>query len=520
MVSNPSSESTEMGTSTVNEITFSGLAAKNLTKRFPGVLALNDVSLGISFGEVHALFGENGAGKSTLVNLLVGNHQPDSGEIILQGKPVHLNSPSSGRELGINAVFQEFSVIPTLSVAENIFLGREVVRGLRLNKKQMRAAASNVLSDLGFDLDPDSRIGSLSRAEKQMVEIAKALQGDPKVLILDEPTASLTEKETEVLFALIDRLRTQNLAIIYITHRIQEIQRISDRVTVLRDGQFVQTIDSEEANEERLIELMTGRKSASIYPPLPPRPPYAPALELENVTSQDGSVSNISINVSAGEIVGLAGLVGSGKEQLGQIVFGLVPSASGEIRFQGTALRKITPRKMLSRGLYYLPADRRSDGLFGPLSFEHNSSIAAIATGRFHKGNVVKRKAEQAAVLDSSEKMSVRPWLPHRPISAFSGGNQQKALITRGLLTEPSFVVLNEPTTGVDVGARAEIYELIADLSRRGVGILLVSSDLPEVLNLCHRAYSVADGAIQGEFSGATLNEAAVLGSFFRKEKS
>lgn len=499
--------------------TFPGLAARGLTKTFPGVLALQDVTLDIAFGEVHALFGENGAGKSTLVNLLVGNHKPDAGRIILDGKTLNLDSPASGRESGINAVFQEFSLIPTLSIAENIFLGREEVSGLRLNKKQMRSAASDVLRELGFGLDPDSKIERLSRAEKQMVEIAKAVQGDPKVLILDEPTASLTEKETEVLFALIQRLRKQNLAIIYITHRIQEIQKISDRVTVLRDGQFILTIGSEEATEDRLIELMTGRKSTSIYPSLPPEPPYAPVLELMNVSSQDGSIAGVSLQVSAGEIVGLAGLVGSGKEQVGRLIFGLSPLAGGEIRFQGAVLRKTTPRKMLKKGLYYLPADRRSEGLFGPLSLEHNSSIAAIATGKFHQGNVLRRKAEQAAVLRSSERMSVRPWFPSRPISAFSGGNQQKALITRGLLIDPSFVVLNEPTTGVDVGARAEIYELIADLSRGGVGVLLISSDLPEVLHLCHRAYSVADGAIQGEFAGPTLNEAAMLTSFFRKEE-
>lgn len=510
-----------MGITTPNAAggTFSGLLARGLTKTFPGVLALQDVSLDVAFGEVHALFGENGAGKSTLVNLLVGNHKPDRGQIILDGNVLNLDSPASGRDSGINAVFQEFSLVPTLSVAENIFLGREEVSGPRLNKKQMRSAASDVLRELGFGLDPDSRIEHLSRAEKQMVEIAKAVQGDPKVLILDEPTASLTEKETEVLFALIDRLRTQNLAIIYITHRIQEIQRVSDRVTVLRDGHFIQTIGSDEATEDRLIELMTGRKSTTIYPTRPPEPSYAPVLELKSVSTQNGAISDVSLEVSAGEIVGVAGLVGSGKEQLGRMIFGLAPLAGGEILFQGSVLRKITPRKMLNKGLYFLPADRRSEGIFGPLSLEQNSSIAAIATGRFHYGNVLRRKAEQAAVLRSSERMSVRPWFPNRPISAFSGGNQQKALITRGLLIEPSFVVLNEPTTGVDVGARAEIYELIADLSKRGVGVLLISSDLPEILHLCHRAYSVADGAIQGEFTGSSLNEAAILTSFFRREE-
>jgi ribose transport system ATP-binding protein len=496
------------------------LRAEGVSKRFPGVLALQDVSVEIRGGEVHVLFGENGAGKSTLVNVFVGNYRPDSGAISLDGQVLELESPADGRGAGINAVFQEFSLVPTLTVAANIFLGREELKGHRLDDDRMRKRARDVLRELGFDIDPDTRVSSLTRAEQQMVEIAKALQGDPRVLILDEPTASLTERETDVLFDLVRRFRDRGLAIIYITHRVQEIQRIADRVTVLRDGHFVATIDAKEADESRLVELMTGRKATALYPSLPARTTKDEVLRLDRISTADGALSEIGLNVMAGEIVGLAGLVGSGKDEIGQVVFGLKPYASGSMSLFGKRFTKASPREMLKSGVYYLPPDRRSQGLYAPLSLEHNASIAAMAIGRFGRAGILQVRREKDSVRLIAERLSVRPWHPGRPVSQFSGGNQQKALIARGLLVDPKLVILNEPTTGVDVGARAEIYQIIADLCEQGVAVLLISSDLPEILHLCHRAYSVAGGTIRGEFADQTLSEAELLSSFFREGQS
>jgi ribose transport system ATP-binding protein len=485
-----------------------------VTKRFPGVVALRDVSFDVRPGEVHILFGENGAGKSTLVNLISGTYQPEEGRLELEGQTLQLDSPAAARERGINAVFQEFSLVPTLSVAANIFLGREQLRGRALDNKGMDRDAERILRDLGFDLDPRTRVDRLPRSQQQMVEIAKALQGRPKILILDEPTASLTEREADVLFALVDRLKAEGVGIIYITHRMQEIHRIGDRITVLRDGGFVATVRAQDADEDRLVELMTGREVTALYPEIAGHPGDE-VLALDDVTLADSPVHGVSISVRAGEVVGIAGLVGSGKGDIAEACFGERAIVAGELRVRGDRVGRASPGEMLERGVYYLPADRRVAGLVLPRSLRENISLASLSTPLFQRGGMIDRAKETTVAEEVVEQLHIRPPTLDRPIRHYSGGNQQKAMFARGMLRDPKVVVLDEPTTGIDVGARGDVYALIKQLCERGAGVLVVSSDLPEVLNLCHRAYVVHRGVVRAELAGDDLTEDAVLANFF-----
>ncbi|MER9236425.1 sugar ABC transporter ATP-binding protein [Mesorhizobium sp. M0622] len=485
-----------------------------MTKRFPGVVALRNMTFGLAAGEVHVLFGENGAGKSTLVNLIAGTFRPDEGHIVFRGKPLLLDSPADARARGINAVFQEFSLVPTLTVAENMFLGREIRNGYRLDNARMNREAARILSDLGFHLNPHARVDRLPRSSQQMLEIAKALQGHPKVLILDEPTASLTEREAEVLFALIRRLKAEQVGIIYITHRVQEIKAIGDRITVMRDGAYVATLDAKQADENRLVSLMIGRSMTALYPVIAEQPGRE-ILALQDMSLAGTAVRGVNITVRAGEVVGIAGLVGSGKAEIAEACFGLHKLRRGEIRVEGANVDTLSPREMLKRGVYYLPADRRRQGLVGPRSLRENISIASLGEGNFGRHGIILRSKETDAVAALVSRLQIRPAKLDRPIGLYSGGNQQKALFARGLLQNPKVLVLNEPTTGVDVGARADVYALIKEICELGAGVLLISSDLPEILHLSHRAYVVHRGVVRAELLGEALTEKAVLANFF-----
>lgn len=489
------------------------LALAGVTKRFPGVVALKEMSFELMEGEVHVLFGENGAGKSTLINLVAGTFPPDEGSMFHLGEEVRLTSPADARQRGINAVFQEFSLVPTLSVAENLFLGREIMRGMALDKGAMDRQAKRILLNLGFDLDPSARVDRLGRSSQQMLEIAKALQGKPRVLILDEPTASLTEREADALFLLVEKLKAEKVGIIYITHRMQEIQRIADRITVLRDGQFVATLDAKEADEERLVTLMAGRNFADLYPVIA-NSPGKEILTFDNVTLSK-IVDGVSLTLRAGEVVGIAGLVGSGKSEIAEACIGLHTVTGGEIRVADAAITRFSPKEMLKRGIFYLPADRRRQGLVGPRSLRENISVASLKNREIVRFGVVRRSTESRLVSDLVDRLKIRPADLNRPIAFYSGGNQQKALFARALMRKPSVLVLNEPTTGVDVGARADVYALIKQACESGVGVLVVSSDLPEILNLCHRAYVIHRGRVRAELAGTELTEAAVLANFF-----
>lgn len=491
------------------------LELNGLSKSFPGVMALKNMDFTLLPGEVHVLFGENGAGKSTLVNLIAGTYTPDVGTMRMAGSELRLQSPADARHRGINAVFQEFSLVPTLNVTENIFLGREVRKRGRLAKAEMERRAAAMLEDLGFPLKPDARVDQLSRSSQQMLEIAKALQGKPQILILDEPTASLTERESEVLFELIRRLKADGVGIIYITHRMQEISVVADRITVMRDGALIATLEnSGDVDEDRLVALMTGREMSALYPKIRHNPGDE-VLALRNVALSVAEVRDISIEVHTGEVVGIAGLVGSGKLELAEACFGLRSLAAGNIEVCGENINSPSPHEMLRRGVYYLPADRRREGLIPSRSLLENISIASLDDPELCRAGTILRWREKAKVKELIDLLQVRPAQPARPIGFFSGGNQQKALFARGMLRAPKVMVLNEPTTGVDVGARADVYSLIKQVCEQGTGVLVVSSDLPEILNLCHRAYVVHRGAIRAHFSGDQLTESAVLANFF-----
>ena len=493
------------------------LELKGITKRFPGVLALDEVHFDLRAGEVHVLFGENGAGKSTLISIVVGAQRPESGTINFRGRAIDLHSVHHARSLGIGAVFQEFSLVPQLTVEQNLFLGAEMSSGGLLNKRELRTRAEEILDRLDFPIRPTQRVAYLSRAEQQMVEIAKAFRSELSVLILDEPTSSLTERETDRLFTLIKQAQEQGVGIIYITHRMSDIRRIADRITVLRDGRYVDTVDAKDVTDTKLLELMTGRVIEHIFPKIGFSPGTA-LLEVEDLSLATGMVSHVSIEVRAGEVVGLAGLVGSGKSEVARACFGLEPIASGRVTFDGEQVTGLPPRAMLDRGLFYIPSDRRAEGLVMQRSARENVALPSLYLDRFSGPLFLRRRSERACVGDIVAKLNLQPRRIERAVDHFSGGNQQKILLSKGLTREVKLFMFDEPTVGVDVGTRVVIYEFIRDLCEAGAGILLISSDLPEVLHLTNRVYVMYRGQLRAELVGEEITEAKVLDHFFEKE--
>jgi ribose transport system ATP-binding protein len=493
------------------------LRLESVSKQFPGVLALDRVDFDLRAGEVHVLFGENGAGKSTLISMVAGVHKPTAGRILFKGHPVELHSVHQARGLGISAVFQEFSLVPQMSVEENLFLGAETKTGPFLDKGAMHRRAVEMLDRLGFPLKSTRRVDHLSRAEQQMVEIAKAFRSDLSVLILDEPTASLTERETARLFALIAQAKTLGVGIIYITHRLAEIKRIGDRITVLRDGKYVATLPVAQAGEARLVELMTGRVISQIFPKVA----YKPAetlLEIEHLTTKTDTVRDVSIHVRSGEIVGLAGLVGSGKSEVARACFGIEAIRTGRVRFLGRDTTRTTPRQMLDRGFFYVPPDRRAEGLVIGRGARENITLPALHDDAFSGAFFLKRGVEKSVAKNLAQKLQLHPLNIERPVEHFSGGNQQKVLLAKALTREVKLFVFDEPTVGVDVGTRVAIYEFIRDLCQAGAGVLLISSDLPEILHLTNRAYVMYRGSLRAELQGADITEDKVLRHFFERE--
>jgi ribose transport system ATP-binding protein len=492
------------------------LSLQGVSKRFPGVEALVDVDFDLRRGEVHVLFGENGAGKSTLISLVSGVESPTSGRIIFNGREVNFRSVYEARKHGINAVFQEFSLVPQLTAEENLFLGEEATNGLFLDKAEIHRRALQILKRLNFPIDPERRVAYLSRAEQQMVEIAKAFRSEPSVLIFDEPTASLTERETERLFALIEQAKNQGIGIIYITHRMGEIRRIGDRITVLRDGRRIATIDAKGTSEDNLIELMTGRRITQVFPKIAFNPGEV-LLKVEHLTLSSGTVRDASIEVRSGEIVGIAGLVGSGKSDLARACFGLERVASGTITFEKENITGRNVREILRRGVFYLPADRRAEGLLLMRGARENIALASLRSPDFCSGAFLKRRDEIERTRELAQKVELRPLNLERDLEHFSGGNQQKVMIAKALSREVKLFIFDEPTVGVDVGTRVAIYGFLRDLCEAGAGILLVSSDLPEILHLTNRTYVMYRGEMRAELKGAAITQDQVLRHFFER---
>lgn len=490
---------------------------EGITKLFPGVVALDKVDFDLRAGEVHVLFGENGAGKSTLINIIAGTYPPDQGSFYFEDREVAHQSPYSARKAGISPVFQEFSLASNLTVEENLFLGREQVRLGVLNKAEMRAQARAMLADLGFDLDANAIVGGLIRAQQQMVEIAKALLQDVKLLILDEPTSSLTERETIRLFELIDRLKRKGVGILYVSHRMSEIKQVGDRLTVLRDGKKIGTVEAAEVEETALVEMMTGRTFDVLFPQIDHRPAEV-LLEVKNLTLVSGRLRDVSFAVHAGEIVGVAGLVGCGKSELARTVYGLEQIATGKIVLEGVHIPQPTPATMLGRALVYFPSDRLAEGLSLPRPIRENVSMAALDLPTFARFRWLRRAKERAEVGKLVNELQIRPPLMERTIDFLSGGNRQKVMLARGLTRDTRVFLFDEPTVGIDVGAKSEIYELMKRLAEAGAAVLLISSELPEVLNLANRVYVMHQGRIVAELTGEGMNEQAVLSLFFERD--
>lgn len=494
-----------------------------LTKTYGQNAALDRVSLQFRPGEVHVLFGENGAGKSTLISMISGANTPTSGQILLKGRPVRFDSVRMARASGVRAVFQEFSLVPDLTVAQNITLGEEPALGPRslgltgiLSKGAARAEARRLIEDLGFDLDPDARVAALTRGKQQMVEICKAMRVRPDLLILDEPTASLSEHDSQALFALIRRLTAAGTAIIYVTHRMHEIPLIGHRLSVLRDGQFVATVPAD-TPEDRLIELMTGRNMAKIYPQ--PRAELGEVkLRLDKVTlaPRPGAepVRDVSLTVRAGEIVGLAGLVGCGKSNLAQACFGLHRVTDGRIEVKGRAIQPRHPAEAIRAGLWYSPSDRKHDGLALDQTAHKNIILSGLTFGP-SRGELLRPRRDAARLSDLVQMVEFDPARLDEPVARFSGGNQQKILLAKALVQDVDVYVFDEPTVGVDIGACLSIYRCLDALSARGAAILLVSSNLPELMGLTHRMLVMSQGNLVAEFDRAEYDEHKILEQFF-----
>ncbi|GAA1789744.1 sugar ABC transporter ATP-binding protein [Planosporangium flavigriseum] len=488
------------------------LGLESVSKRFPGVLALDDVSLDLRAGEVHVLLGENGAGKSTLIKVVAGVYRHTSGRVFISGREVRHNSPREARSAGVSTVFQELSLVPTLTVEENLFLGRIPAHAGLVSRRAMRRRAGEALRRIGVTLPLKARVGSLPRSAQQLVEIAKALIDDARILIFDEPTASLGDRESDRLLDVIRTLAGSGIGIIYITHRMREVRDLSDRVTVLRDGRLVATLTAAEADEERLVQMMTGRQVDALYPGIPPEPGPV-RLAMSNVSGP--GLHDVSIEARAGEIVGLAGLLGSGKSTVGRACFGLSAVSAGTITVDGKVLRSPSPVRSLRHGVVYYPPDRRGEGLALCRSMLENLTLGSLRKAGAQRGGFIRRRYERDLTRKSVSRLDIRPGHPGRLMQFFSGGNQQKVLLARGLIREAAVHIFDEPTVGIDVGAKADVYQVLQQLCESGRAVVVISSDLPEVLGLCHRVYVMHEGRIAGELTGDAVTESNVLARFF-----
>jgi ribose transport system ATP-binding protein len=484
------------------------LEMEEITKEFPGVKALDSVHFRIFKGEVMALLGENGAGKSTLMKILSGVYTHSTGSIRINGEERQITSPKNAMDQGIAIIHQELNIIPGLTAGENIFLGREFVnKAGKIQWRELYAQAKKFLDRLGTSIDPRRPASGLSIGEQQMVEIAKALSMDAEILILDEPTDALTDTETENLFRVINELKENGKGIVYISHRLPEVFRICDRATVLRDGLFIGEKKVSELNEDAIIEMMVGRK-------LEEQIPYESSLPGEALLDVKGMHSqvckNINLNIKKGEVVGLAGLMGAGRTELALTLFGLYPATEGSIKLEGKEIRLETPGKALQKGIAYVSEDRKQLGLFLNLTIKDNITLPHMKNYEqplFHTDDGNRNKDVDNYIKQLSIKTTGR----NQEVGNLSGGNQQKVSIARGLITEPKLLILDEPTRGVDVGAKKEIYNLINQFKKEGLGILMISSEMPELLGISDRILVMHNNTIEGELSREEATQESIL---------
>ena len=472
-----------------------------IAKHFPGVMAVDGVDLDIRAGEVHVVAGENGAGKSTLMKLLSQIERPDRGEIELEGRRVAFHGPRHAQRLGIAMVHQEFALAPHLTIAENLVLGREQTHLGMIRRGSERAQARELLERVGLDVDPVRKLASLSVADQQRVEIAKALAVDAKVVIMDEPTATLTESEIEGLFELIGDLTEHGIAVLYISHRLDEITRIATRVTVMRDGKVVDTLEGDRIDEREIVKLMVGREIENLYPKAEAEIGDV-LLRVEGIT-RPGVLDDCSFELRAGEVLGFSGLVGAGRTELARAVFGADEISGGRIELDGEALRLRSPRDAIDAGIGYVTEDRKRDGLALQLGIEPNITLANVPGAP----GWIDRAAERAAAEKRAHQLDIRAPSLHRRVESLSGGNQQKVVVAKWLETEARVIFFDEPARGIDVGTKAELFRLLGELAADGRGIVLISSYLPELINMCDRILVLRDGRIAGELSRDEFSE-------------
>ncbi len=480
------------------------LEMKDISKTFPGVKALTNVTLTVYPGEIHALMGENGAGKSTLMKILSGAYQADpGGEIRINGQHVTIDGPLAARQHGISIIYQELSLAPNLTVAENMLLGREHKSGPMVDRRSMEKACQNVLGRLGVHFRATTKVSELSMAERQLVEIARALIANSRILVMDEPTTSLSSRETEAMFALVRQLKAEGLAIIYISHRMAEIYELADRVSVLRDGSYVGTLVGDEISAERLVQMMVGRDLSSFYKKEhDAHQSRGPVMFAVRNMGDGVRVHDCSFDLHEGEVLGIAGLVGAGRTELARLIYGADPRTSGEVFLQGKHLLIHRPEDAINSGVVYLTEDRKHLGLFLDLTVRENVNVSVLGRDARVGGVLNLRSAKERAAA-AIKALAIRVAGDGVLVGSLSGGNQQKVLLSRLLETKPKVLILDEPTRGVDIGAKSEIYRLIDELAKRSVGIIVISSELPEVVGICDRVLVMREGRIEGEVGGA-----------------
>ena len=480
------------------------LEMRDISKTFPGVKALDRVNLKAWPGEILALMGENGAGKSTLMKILSGAYQADpGGTLLIDGQPATITGPAAAKRLGIATIYQELALAPNLTVAENIYLGVEPSRAGMIDRRAMRNGCRPALERLGAPFTPDTTVGTLSAAEQQLVEIARALHADSSILVLDEPTTALSSRETGRLFALLRKLRAEGIALIYISHRMAEIYELADRVSVLRDGGDVGTLLRRELSAERLVRMMVGRDLSSFYTKASanPAPRGEVVLDVRGITDGGRRVHPCSLQLHRGEVLGIAGLVGSGRTELARLIYGADPKAAGEVLLENHPTPIATPHDALAAGIAYLTEDRKGLGLFLDLSCATNINLGVIDHDA-RPGGLLNRNAARRRATAAFHALRVRAASPAVTVGSLSGGNQQKVLLSRWLETSPKVLILDEPTRGVDIGAKSEIYRIINDLAANGLGIIVISSELPEIIGVSDRVLVMREGRIAGEVGG------------------
>ena len=484
------------------------LGMQSIRKKYPGVLALSDVSFELLAGEVHCLVGENGAGKSTLMKILSGVESKDSGKIIIDGKETELRSPADAQKLGIGMIYQDFKLVPELSVAENILLGNEPRKGSGpfVDFKNMHETARSVLQQLGEEIPTSELVGSLSVAQRQIVEIAKALSKNVRILAMDEPSASLTEKELRNLLTIIKRLKSEGVGIIYISHRLEEIFEIGDRLTVLRDGKFVNTCTIKEADKRSLIHWMVGRELEQEYPKTELQRGKE-ILRVEHLYA--GMLKDISVTLHEGEVLGFAGLVGAGRSELARVIFGAEPKESGAIFLEEKEIHPGSPREAIDLGIGLLTEDRNKYGLIMQMSVRENITLSNLHD--VLDGNFISRVKEQTVARQYTDELRIKTPTIEQEVEALSGGNRQKVVLARWLFTKSKVLIFDEPTVGIDVGVKYEIYNIIQQLAKEGVGIIVISSDLPEVIGISDRIVVMSEGRIAGILERSEVTQEKIM---------